>query len=69
MPLRRYKNEKLKSKAKLEIIKRQSVLPWSFLVGADIVIVDPLVLQLPSQLLNLLLLLVILFSISIPFFP
>ena len=68
MPLRHYKKEKLKSKSKLEIIKRQSVLPWSLLVGADIVIENPLILQLPSQLLDLLLLLVELFSVSIPFF-
>ena len=44
------------------------MLPWSLLVGADIVIENPLVLQLPSQLLDLLLLLVKLFSVSIPLF-
>ena len=50
------------------MIKGRLVLPWSLLVGADIVIEDPLILQLPSQLLNLLLLLVELFSVSIPLF-
>ena len=43
------------------------MLPWSLLVGADIVIENPLVLQLLSQLMDLLPLLVKLFSVSIPF--
>ena len=70
LPLRRYKkgNTEKEIKTGKEIIKGQSVLPWSLFVGVDIVIEDPLVLQLPSQLLNLLLLLVKLFSVSIPLF-
>ena len=44
------------------------MLQWSFAFSADIVIDDFLPLQLPSQLLDLLLLLVILFSVSISLF-
>ena len=44
------------------------MLPWSPLLSTDVVIHDPLVLQLPSQLLDLLLLLVELLSVSIPLF-
>ena len=45
------------------------MLPWSLLVSADIVIESPLVLQLPSQLLDLLLLLVEPLSVRILFIP
>ena len=44
------------------------MLPWYLLLNADIVIKNPLVLQLPSQLLDLLLLLVKLFPVSILLF-
>ena len=42
------------------------MLPWSLLISADIVIENLLVLQLSSQLLDLLLLFVKLFSVRKP---
>ena len=61
--------EILKNKIKTgkENIKGPSMLPWSLLLSADIIVQDPLVLQLSSQLLDLLLLLVELLSVRIPF--
>ena len=41
------------------------MLPWPLLISADMIIQDPLVLQLPSQLLDLLLLLVEFLSVRI----
>ena len=61
------KNTEKKIKAVKGNFQSPSVLPWPPLLSVDVVIQDPLLLQLLSQPLDLPFLLVELFPIKIPF--
>ena len=51
------------------ILKGPSMLPWSLILSADMIIQDSLILQLSGQLLDLLLLFIEPLSVRISFFP